>query len=600
MNDRRRRRYLATSTGASGPMAGWSYYKEVTLSGTAGAGYPIDLLVWAGAVPVSFDTQTAHATNVGAIQSIITDGTWVFTTGGDSGSDQIWVYPIGDVTAGSEEFKYVNGVDSGFNWPTGSTQINGMEIIGSTLYCSFMNFSGTPERSWVQRFTITAGTGALTFVDEQELEAFWQEGLGYNPNYPNRMWAAGQNAFSIREYNTTDDSAWVFVKEHTLPGLDPGDGVSGGNYFQDLTWKDDVVYFSPHGANANSSLTAWRYWFDGTDFHEYGGAPTPQYANQGMNFDEDHTNMWMAQRVTTSNGQASSYTLASEEGVGLEGNSLSSGFGDVRITNADGTVILAGDGNGYMETDIYGGYTWIKFALDEAMSGTKTIRIYYGKAGQTFSEDITTVSEAAETFEGASHVFTEVYGSGSMTKTAGGVKGSYKGVTHNATSSGISSPENTFIDDTVARRIILWQKTTSDAEGRIYFCFGDGTGFTENNRISLRSRGNTTIVNDDGTVNHAIALTNHMVDSWVRVECIVEPDGTFPEPMTIKAWFHGGTRPFTIVTDGPTFGQSGFAVQDITFYTGNTASPIHVDQVISSEYISTHPTFGTWSAEQSN
>lgn len=371
----------------------WGYRKAVTLEGSSDGvqtDYQMKIITYYNETPYGIADFVTRYQGISG-QGIATDGTNLWANDGNTLSK----YDM----SGTSLLNHTNAHQDGTNME----QINGMNYKDGLLYIGSNNYNNEPKLGYIKIFNATT----LAYVEEHQVLAHWSEGGAWHDGY---FWAVYTDWMYVSQYN----DAWVHQDDYELTYT----FSSGTNFYQGAAWKNGYMYVNTHEGTAPTTCDI--YYWTGTGFDEYFRLQPPtNWAHQGIHFDPTNdTELWWVERNYPEIGENTllkSELTVEPHAVGLNAKCRTD-FGDVRITANDGITILAGDGNGWMETYTIGeaASIFVKIPTIPAYPETVDLYVYYGNNAASWTDNRTETMLFINDFEsGTVENFTELYGTAS-------------------------------------------------------------------------------------------------------------------------------------------------------------------------------------------
>ena len=343
---------------------GWTYRKELSLTGETGAGtnYQVQVVLALNdySVPVDFNFDS----NVGpynASQSVAVNGTHFWTTSGGQPPPADNYYLSGY----DSSWNQLVGRDCDGDGPAAMMQINGIQEKDGVLYVTANNWTDGSEdpRGWVYEYdpdTLAYSTYHTLDNSSSLPHEHFAEGLDWNNGY---WWVVWHDWPYITKYDSSWD--WVADYELTYPG--------NGHYYQGIMWYGEYVYVNIHSSGDPTMLDC--FFWNGTGFEENRRmAQVTGSATQGMALNKtDMTTVYWVNRGGADDQKVTISTISSllDDYVSLEDHAQPD-FGDVRFTPAIGDTLL----DYWHDNSTVGNYDrfWVKVTAD--LDSNQVIYVY--------------------------------------------------------------------------------------------------------------------------------------------------------------------------------------------------------------------------------
>lgn len=290
-------------------------------------------------------TQTGTpGVNVGSMQGVATDGTYIYVTSGGTQAPEsnLRLYKY------DSSYTEITHHDCGPDAPGPIAQANGIfwHPTYNRLFVSGNNWNGTGG----QQSTVLEYDTNLNFLRGHLFGLDAAEMIVENGGY---WWMIYNDRHAIDQF-TYDDTTHTFtlVKTHNLPGAIPGRNDQA--LYQAILWLGDIAYLPVHGTNPWAPWIGAYKW-TGTDFQiaALGLQPPTPNCTQSISLAPDGVTLLWAERIPISGN--------------YQGNVVTSGFAE------GGTKVLdyfRHARGGYSLRKLYSGYSGsairIRRSLDNA------------------------------------------------------------------------------------------------------------------------------------------------------------------------------------------------------------------------------------------
>ncbi len=231
-----------------------------------------------GYIPSEFRLLRRSPINTGAHQGVTTDGTHIFTTGGDT-SNQLFKYDNNwNLVAQQNIEEYFN------DYP--EPHYGGITYKDGRIYATISNYPTTPRLGNILVFD----ADSLNFIaqwEESDVLPGHSAAISYGAGY---FWEVFQsNPSVLRQLTLSGDANFTKIADFTLNPL------PSGNYgYQGICWRGNLMFANHHlEGNYNIDIYEW----DGSQFTSVTGIPRPtNLCTQDLDFMPDQETFIMCER----------------------------------------------------------------------------------------------------------------------------------------------------------------------------------------------------------------------------------------------------------------------------------------------------------------
>lgn len=547
-------------------LSGYSYRKQHTINGAAGAGtnYQQKIKAYYDKRPIgSFTYVSTTGSDVYSCQGVATDGTYFYTTAGD---DNKHLYKF------NSSWVLQNSHDCSADWPAGCTQVNNIFYKDGKLYLGACDYPDATPEGWIMIYN----ANDLSYDAVHSVGAIECEGCTYYDGY---WWVIRGDQGQVKKYNTS----WVHQTDYNLTHVSGGNSLYCPGY-QGIMWKDDFIYVTTHkGCTPTERCDA--YYFDGTNFKLVKRMDPPTiYCSQGLHLDPDGETVWWAERdhggVANDDRVVKTTIAFDNEETGLDKH-CKTDFGDLRITKSDGSTIYAGNSNGWRENKIDSVFAILWWTMPEDLGSSKNIYLYYGKASATWSDGgVSSVMDRVNDFEtGTVQDFINAYNGGSVqASTTEKYEGNYSLKTLGALK-GVYSNDKTFWN-TAKKAIDLWMLST-DNNVEATICWVVSGDNIKRVILSVESDG----IEYTGSAGVKKLIEGDFTSDWIKYSVKLNADTT---KFDIYA-YNSDLIPLGRATE-VVFSEVSRTYRDILLYDAIN----YCDLIFSHKYTVPEPTHGSW------
>ena len=360
-------------------LVGWGYRKNISITGSVGAGTNYQLRIDAHYdKSYSLTYQDNWADN--AHQGVTTDSTYVYTSN------------TSGLTKYLQDGTYQTSRDTSGDGTYG-------DYIGDMVYVSGYLYVASHDSGFTDHIVMKYNASDLNYVTEYDVNepdvSNWDG--GFSIAYCNdSFWLLSDTNTAnaepqIQRYN----SSFVYQEKWTFDGYD----ISGSWHYQGFDWLDAEYIFCTIHENSDKYIDIYQW--TGSTFIQYLRIPQPSWTNgytytasQGLDIEEGTTNyIWFASRGGAGEAQqVGKYLLNiddtdSGQEVYLD-RKCQDDYEDIRFTDDDGPILLDywREDNSNDSEAVF----WVEVSDD--LGTDAAIYIYYG------NDEVSSISDGSDTF----------------------------------------------------------------------------------------------------------------------------------------------------------------------------------------------------------